>query len=99
MVDTDSVEIRFIPTGGGVAASTSYTYKDGTFKAEVLPGTYKVTVNITPYAGMPDSEKRHREMENWIKKFDEGQSTLTVEIGSEANQTITIDMDKKTVTK
>ncbi len=100
LVDTDSINLVFVPVEpGGATASANCNAKDGSFTASVPPGKYKITLNIVPYAGMPDSEKRHREMENFLQKFNENTTPLNVEIGTEATQTITIDMEKKTVTK
>ena len=100
LVDTDSINVVFLPAEAGAAnASANCNAKDGSFTASVPPGKYKITISIVPYAGMPDSQKRHREMENFLQKFDEHTTPLNVEIGTESTQTITIDMEKKTVTK
>ena len=100
VLDTDNVEVRFIPSDPKApAAIVSYNPKDGSFTTEVFPGKYKVAVKLAPYPGTPDADKRIRALENFTKSFDESATPLQVEVGSELEQSIKIDMVAKSVTK
>jgi len=109
----DSVEIVFIPedakkrgatvfaTASGKSSDVSFTNLNTAETTGVLPGKYKVTVKVTPYAGAPGSNERKRAFDDAInKQYDAIVSKLTYEVaaGSEP-QTITIDLGKGTVTK
>ncbi len=104
----DSVSIMFVPDGGDVTRSASgkFNADDLTFVADtsettgVLPGKYKITITITPYQGTPGSEARVRQINDGInKQFDETMTKLSYEVTSGGPNNITIDLEKKTVTK
>jgi len=101
LVETDNVEVRFIPEGAKAKAATAIMKtSDMTFTTpDILPGKYKVFVKITPYAGMPGNDKRARDLQPLNHENDEDASKLSVEVGSEPTQSITIDLAAKSVKK
>jgi len=99
LVDTDSVTLDFVaedPKGKSAATDAkdlAFTSKD------IIPGKYQVVVQIQPYSGLPDSEKRARVFEALNNKFSRQHSKLAVEISKDAQQSIVIDLDKGSVSK
>lgn len=101
--ETDSVQVSFAPVGKETGGSaTDADPKSLTFKLEnsLKPGKYKVAVTIQPYGGEPGNEGRMRQFEMGINaKFGVENTPLSIEIGSEPEQSIVIDLEKGNVTK
>lgn len=103
--DTDSISVAFTPEGTGDIASASgnpnkQPFTVGTSSKEVqgiAPGKYKVTVAITPYAGMsqPAHDQAVRELS---ARYSTENSKLTHEVVAGKEQSITIDLDAGTLT-
>ena len=101
LVETDAVTVQFAPEDGkGPSVFAQVTPADGTFVTkEILPGKYKVAVQIQAYQGMPESEKRGAAFEPVNKTFSEQTTKATYEVTSDPQQSITIDLAKGSVTK
>jgi len=102
IVDTDSVTILFIPTEKDKKVPLAvYAPGDKSFTAkDVAPGKYKISVNIVPYQGMKDSEKRAPMFEGINKQFDRNETKLFYEATADPpQQSITVDLEKGAVTK
>ncbi len=104
----DSIQITLTPADGNDAngAGGTANVDDFTFtlmgpKNKGVPaGKYKVAVAVVPYSGRPDAAKRQPELAAAFGAFAPGKTPLEVDISEEpAEQTITIDLEKKTVTK
>jgi len=103
---TDAVQITFVPEDpknlAGIAKLTppdlAFVVKNSTGKG-VSTGKYKIAVKITPYAGMPESEKRALSFEPINKFFAVSKSKLSYEVTQDAEQAVTVDLIKGTVTK
>lgn len=103
--ETDSISVGFTPEGEGEIAMASGSARELPLTANpsgkeaqgVAPGKYKLTVAITPYAGMsqPGHDQAVQELSN---RFDATNSKLTYEVAAGKQQTITIDLDAGTVT-
>ena len=100
---TDSVNVAFTPDppgGKGKAWVGVFSPGENTFVGkEVVPGTYKVTVQIEPYRGEKDSEKRSEAMKDMNVWFSGDNSKLKTEITGDRNQSIIVDMKSNSVTK
>lgn len=101
LIDTDAAQITFFPqagaTGGKTAAAKIAT--DGTFTCkDVLPGRYKLIVNLMPYPGIAGQAKHKAQLEKVGKVYDEQHSKLTDEVTAVPQQ-ITVDLLHGTVTK
>lgn len=101
--ETDSVQVTLAPeakaTGG---AATDADVKTLSFKLDnsLAPGRYKVAVRIEPYSGEPGNEGRARQFEFLINsKYGLQNTPLSIEIDSEPEQSIVIDLEKGNVTK
>jgi hypothetical protein len=102
---TDAVSVGFTPEGagetalaGGEARVQPFTVKSSAKDATgVAPGKYKLTVSITPYAGMaqPAHEQEVKELSS---QYNAANSKLTYEVVAGKEQSITIDLDAGTVT-
>jgi len=103
--DTDAIAVVFTPDGSGETALASGEARKQPLTANpsakeakgVTPGKYKLTVQVTPYAGMaqPAHEAAVKELSS---RFDANNSKLTCEVASGKEQTLTIDLDAGTVT-
>jgi hypothetical protein len=100
--EKDSIQVRFIGEGdlqgkggAGLASPSSLSFTS----KELLPGKYKVSVQLSPYAGIPGSDKRSRALEPFNESFGEKKTPLSVDIGPEPEQKITVDLAKKSVSK
>jgi hypothetical protein len=97
--DQDGIQISFVKDQGTGAAGAQVG-KEKTFSAtNVPPGTYKITVQFQPYAGMPDNEKRAPAIKSLNDKYGTTKSKLNCEVTTQPEQSITVDLDKGTVTK
>jgi len=101
LVETDSVEFRFVPdTDKGKAATATLKVSDMTFSTpEIVPGKYKIAVQITPYAGMPGNDKRARDFQSFNRDHEAEKTKLSTEVSAEPTQSVTVDLVKSTVTK
>jgi hypothetical protein len=102
LIDSDSVTVSFLPlTADKKAPITIYTPGDKSFTAkEVQPGKYKVSVTVSPYPGEKDTPKRTPLFDNINKTYQGTSSKLEYEVTADpAQQAITVDLDKGTVTK
>jgi hypothetical protein len=102
LVSDDAVNVILVPVDSGAKAN-NYTAKvenDHTFICRsVVPGKYKVTANFEAYPGKPGSAQRNENFKILNKTFDKNNSPLTYEVSGDAEQSITIDLTSKTVTK
>jgi hypothetical protein len=110
LVDTagseDRIEVIFVPDDPKKKGTTATAKPPGlTFTANtpettgVLPGKYKIAVNVSPYMGGPGSQERKQRLDDLINKQYAADTTkLTYEVTA-GPQTITIDLTKGTVTK
>jgi hypothetical protein len=98
---TDTVNIVFIPEGeNGVSASGAWNAADRTFTVkDAVPGKYKITVRGTPYMGEKGADKRMTVFDSINKANDAANTKLRYEITAEPQQSLTVDVDKGTVTK
>src|SRR5262245_45785423 len=101
--ETDAISVTFNPDGGGELASANGTMKSQPFEClragnapGALPGKYKLSVNVTPYAGM-DPPARQQEIANFSKQFTPANTKLSYEVTSDKEQSIDIDLDAQTV--
>ena len=101
LAETDTIVVVFNPEdpSSGAAENANVSAKDLTFTAKVLPGKYKVSVTVQPYAGTPDSQKRTKELASQFGGFSANSTPLKVEVTNDASQTITLDLEKKTAGK
>jgi len=96
----DTVSVTFDPfTKGDLPGSAQASPTDGAFSVQVAPGKYKVAVRITPYAGTPNSQKRLEQLKPYNEKYNASNTKLEYEVAAGAEQSITIDLDKGTVSK
>ena len=103
----DQVSITFVPEDGSKRAATAIvTAADLTFVANsgdtqgVPPGKYKITAQITAYAGAPGSAKRSQVFNDTLNKaYSATASKLTYEVTAGTDHNLTIDLVKGTVTK
>jgi hypothetical protein len=106
LVETDSISVAFQPEESKVKpAGGEVNPKDGTFvvytagsKTGVVPGKYKVFVEIKPYKGMAETPAREAAFDPLNKAYDPAASKLTYEVTPGANN-ITIDLDKGSINK
>lgn len=102
--ETDNIAVTFTPDGSGEPATATGSFKElplvasRSNKPGVIPGKYKLTVVITPYAGMAKAD-RVQYIKDFNKGFDASASKLTYEVTADPNQSITIDLGANTVTK
>lgn len=99
IADTDSIALTFIAEEGGHNTSASVSAKDSTFTANVLPGKYKIAVSVKAYAGMKDSESRTKEFDRQFGAHGIGATSLRTDITGDSNQSITIDLQKGSISK
>jgi hypothetical protein len=106
LVESDDVKISLIPDDpAGKTAVGKAAGKDLSFELKaadgkgIPPGTYKITVKITPYAGEKDSSERAKQFEGVNKTFDAKSTPLSYEVTKDATQTIAIDLGLGKVTK
>jgi hypothetical protein len=104
--DTDSITVVFVAEGSGgenALANGNPNKQPLTAKPQagegtgVKPGKYKLTVQLTPYAGMGTPE-HHQQLQQISSQYDPTNSKLTYEVVAGKEQTITIDLDAGTVT-
>jgi len=104
--DTDEIAIAFVPTDGSASAAGSGNFKSQPIAITrtapgttgVVPGKYKITVKITPYAGMGKSD-RTQKLEDFSKAYNAEATKLTYEVTGEPEQSISINLENSTVTK
>jgi hypothetical protein len=106
MAADDSVTILFAPEDPkGTSAPAEFTPSDNTFVAKgpegkgLPPGKYKVSVQITPYPGKPESAQRATQLSGINSAYDLANTKMTYEVTKDSSQSITIDLTKGTVTK
>jgi hypothetical protein len=101
----DSLQVIFVTEGPSPeSAAGKVDPSDLTFHVEggegkgVPAGKVKVSVTCTPYAGNPGSQERKIKLDKLFDPFVASKTPLSVELTT-GEQTITVDLDKKTVTK
>jgi len=99
LTETDAVDLTFQPediqaTGG----TATVNIKDMTFSTAAAVGKYRVVIEVKPYPGQKDSEKRAREFESFNGAHNGRSSPIYYEV-TEGAQTITIDAASDKVTK
>ena len=100
LVETDTVTLVFTPEEGDASYSenANASVKDLTFKANLRPGKYKISVTVQPYAGQ-GSRERPKELAQQFGGYSPASTPLRCEITSEPTQTLTVDLNKKSVEK
>jgi hypothetical protein len=99
--DGDSARIGLVSESGDKpGASSAIDPGDNTFvMRDVQPGKYKIIFHIDPYPGKEDSAKRAKEFEPLNMKYEAQKTPIKgVDVGDQ-NQTLTVDLDKGTVSK
>jgi hypothetical protein len=104
--DNDSVLISFVPedlkgpTFPAVFLQGANSFvAEGVAKKGLLPGRYKIVVEVHPYPGRPDSAERSAFFAQFNQSYMAGVTPLNYEVTPESTQTITIDLVHRTVTK
>lgn len=101
----DMLQVTLIPSdpkltgGSGNVDATSLQFRISGPEKGVPPGSYKVAVTWTPYAGHADNAARKKKMDPLFASFAPDKTPLTVEVSGGGSQQITVDLDKKTVSK
>jgi len=96
----DSLTILFHPEDPANTKSVLGVYApaDNTFVAkEIMPGKYKIQVQMQGYTNTPDAVQKH--MEKLSSTYSREATPLKYEVVNDPKQSITIDLDKGTVTK
>lgn len=101
LAETDATTVTFRPEEAGGMPSSAKIKADGSFVAtKVYPGKSKISLSLEPYPGStPEILKRKEAFRGLNKTFDANNSPLTYEVTSDPEQTITIDLPQKKVTK
>ena len=103
----DSLTITLIPTSaeksgpppsGGVDPKALTFVVDGADHKGIAPGKYKVYVSCTPYPG-DNLKERKEKLDKAFAPFLGDKSTLEVDLSDGSDHTITVDLEKKTVSK
>jgi hypothetical protein len=104
--DQDAVTILFVTdTPDGPFSSATYSPSDKSFIARgpdgrgVPPGSYKITVWLDPYPSETEDPQRQAAFQRFNETYDKGNTKLAYEVTPDAQQSITIDLAKGTVTK
>jgi hypothetical protein len=101
LVDSDAAQITFLPEAPAAAGKSSAVKiaMDGSFTcSDLLPGKYKLVVNLMPYPGSRDQAKRKALFDRLDRTYDAQHSKLIDEV-ARAPQQITVDLVQGTVTK
>jgi hypothetical protein len=101
LADNDSVTIALAPESeGGKAGVASCSKADMAFTIkDITPGKYKISVSINTYPGEKD-KNRPELFKPLNAKYGNPKTTpLNFEATGDGNQSITVDLDKGTVTK
>ena len=103
--EKDSLQVTLSTTGDKAqSAGAKVDHTDLSFAISgndgtgVPPGKYKVMVSCAPYPGEAKAEERKKLLEKEFAAFGE-KTPLELELSGDDNQTITIDLEKKTVSK
>jgi hypothetical protein len=103
--EKDSLQVNFVSAGDKPqSAAAKVNYSDLSFTVSggdnkgVAPGKYKVMVSCAPYAGEAKAEDRKILLAKQFAAFGE-KTPLEIDLSDGADQTITIDLDKKMVSK
>jgi predicted small lipoprotein YifL len=107
MADSDHLEVVLAPvdaaaTGGGSAKvdPNNLTFKIAGGENKGVPaGNYKVSVNFQPYSKDTESLTRKKKFDEALAPFSAAKTQLTVQIAGTGEESITVDLEKKTVTK
>jgi hypothetical protein len=99
VVENDGINLTFAPDPKGTTVVAEVSPKDLTFSTQIPPGKYKVAVEITPYPGEKDSEKRATAFEKFNEKYGSSVSPLSYEVTADASQNITVDLAQNRVAK
>jgi len=101
MANEDLISVTFEPETKGdkpVGAKASIT--DKSFTGKLVPGKYKVSVQLMPYSGSPGSEQRKAQLQTYNKVFGAIDTKMTCEVTAESpEQSITIDLTTGTIKK
>jgi len=102
--ENDSASVVFVPDGTeGELFAASINPSDLSFSTKgspgkgIVPGKYKVTVNLQPY--VPGESKQKQIFDTINTRYDTANSRLMYQVTSEPEQSITIDLNKGTVTR
>jgi hypothetical protein len=100
LADEDKISIAFTPeTKGDKPGSANLSGSERSFTAKLVPGKYKVSVQISPYPGSPGSEERNSAVSALNFANSPDKTPLTYEVTGDPGQNIEVDVGKKTVTK
>ncbi|MBP3954605.1 hypothetical protein J8F10_04815 [Gemmata sp. G18] len=104
LVDTDIVTLVFEPEDkeSGKSENATASLKDLSFTAKLVPGKYKIGVTVQVYpgqGGQKESADRSREFQQQFGGFSINSTPLRLEVTKDSGQTITVDLDKKSVGK
>jgi hypothetical protein len=99
--DSDSGTISFMPaTQANKSAAVTLSGKSLSFVSKsITPGKYTIVASFQPYPGKEGSQKRSDLFKPLNKGFDMKNSKLTLEVSTEPEQSIVINLDKGTVNK
>jgi hypothetical protein len=97
----DSLSLSFVPMEkSGKSAVGTVDPKDLTFTTDnLLPGNYRIGAKFQAYPGSKEGKKRDQQFAGINKSLEPSSSPMTYEVTSTSKQEITVDLDKKTVTK
>ena len=108
MGEGDMVQVHFeAEDKDGKSSPATYSANEKSFVANgpdakgVLPGKYKITVQVSTYLGSMDKDSlaRNARYQEFNGRFDSKNSKLSYEVTGDGPQTITINLDKGTVAK
>src|SRR5436309_1718793 len=103
LANNDVVNVSFFPDNKeDPNAFAILNVETSTFecKTTVSKAKYRIAVNVQPYMGSQDSEKRAAAFDSTVNNmFSKDTSKLTYETTQDSSQAITIDLSAGTVTK
>lgn len=99
IVENDAINLTFAPDSKGTTVVAEVSSKDLTFSTQIPPGKYRVAVQITPYPGEKDSEKRATAFEKFNDTYNSNNTKLNYEVTADSNQSITVDLAQNRVAK
>lgn len=101
-----SSTITFVPEDSkSESASGKYKTKDQPFPIDtsqgkgILPGKYKVTVQLNPYPGSEEAKTQANAVKSVNGRYNLEKTPLSYEVTNDSKQAITIDLNKGTIQK